>query len=65
MITSLTGFKKGDIAQNGFGQQVEVYDISRGEIAFMWVDAGKADVMQEDEFDAIFKKVNNEQEKKS
>lgn len=59
MIQSLTGFKKGDIAQNGFGQKVEVFDISNGEIAFMWLDAGKADVMLEDEFDAIFTKLND------
>lgn len=58
-IKSLTGYAKGDFAQNGFGQQVEVYDVCKGNIAFMWVDAGKAEVMQEDEFDAIFTKEEN------
>lgn len=57
-IKSLTGYAKNDIAQNGFGQKVEVYDVSKGEIAFMWIDAGKAEVMQEDEFDEIFVKVD-------
>lgn len=62
-MTSITGFKKGDIAKNAFEQKVIIHDISKCEIVFEWIDAGKVEVLNEDEFDAIFKKANDEQEK--
>ena len=58
-IKSLTGFNKGDEAVNGFNQKVKVVDISRGKIVFEWLDAHKVDALGEDEFDALFKKVDN------
>lgn len=62
-MISITGFKKGDVAQNAFDQKVIIHDISKGEIVFEWVNVGKVEVLSEDEFDAIFKKANDEQEK--
>ena len=59
----MTGFNNGDEAINGFNQKVKIIDVCRGEIVFEWLDAHKVETLNEDEFDAIFTKVNCEQEK--
>lgn len=63
MIQSMTGFENGDEAINGFNQKVKIVDACRGKIVFEWLDTHKVETLDEDEFDAIFTKVNYEQEK--
>ena len=58
MIQSMTGFESGDEAVNGFNQKVKIIDACRGEIVFEWIGENKVDTVDEDEFDAIFKKIN-------
>jgi hypothetical protein len=57
MIQSITGFESGDEAVNGFEQIVKIIDACRGKIVFKWIDEYKIETLDEDEFDAIFKKV--------
>ena len=61
-ITSMTGYRKNDMALNGFNQKVEVLDVSRGEIVFVYEKDCTAHTMSEDEFDMLFTKVGYEKE---
>ena len=58
MIQSITGFESGDEAVNGFEQIVKIIDACRGKIVFKWIDEYKIETLDEDEFDAIFTKIN-------
>ena len=54
----MTGFESGDEAVDGFEQKVKIIDACSGKIVFEWVDEYKVETLDEDEFDAIFKKIN-------
>ncbi len=60
-MSSITGFKRNDIAVNDFNQKVKIVDISRCEIVFAWIDEDKVDVLSEDEFDRLFRKIDSKE----